>query len=392
VLVLTLFVYEWAVQNDLASPLLATTSPLMRYICYALLLLAAAGGFAYDWQEMGPTLALKRSLVTTLVAWLLIVPMGVVSELFLSSVWFVGILSMGCFAASMAHSGITSCFQRSSLASSVLTIVTASSILIASWFVATHQSQFKELEHVIGIVMIFVLTNIAVRFATRVAMEKLEPVATWPGVTQVDKDSSEFQEKLEFFEAAAAAYAQKYSFWLHLEELYKVAPAGKPSGQSPLKRTTEGQLLFHGTRREAAHGIIQDGFRLPEHHGMFGKGIYFADCPLKSWQYTGMMSGMLQLQTGIILLCWVELGRRSHQKAARSSFTRPPRRSFLEWIRQEERYTSVVGDDKDAGGALRVPEYVVYDIAKVQVDYICEVKSVRPGTARTPAPSAPPMA
>eukprot|EP00416_Gambierdiscus_australes_P034937 CAMPEP_0171102480 /NCGR_PEP_ID=MMETSP0766_2-20121228/57959_1 /TAXON_ID=439317 /ORGANISM="Gambierdiscus australes, Strain CAWD 149" /LENGTH=116 /DNA_ID=CAMNT_0011562787 /DNA_START=106 /DNA_END=456 /DNA_ORIENTATION=+ len=108
---------------------------------------------------------------------------------------------------------------------------------------------------------------------------------------------------------------------------------------------------------------------------MFGKGIYFADCPLKSWQYT---DGIMHVRHGIILLCWVELGKRpSHQKAARNTLTRPPRRSFMEWLKGEEQYTSVVGDDQSAGGALRVPEYIIYEPAKVQVDYVCEVECAR---------------
>merc|ERR1712032_1560085 len=36
------------------------------------------------------------------------------------------------------------------------------------------------------------------------------------------------------------------------------------------------QLKYHGTRASGAKGIICDGFKLPNHSGMFGRGLYFA--------------------------------------------------------------------------------------------------------------------
>jgi len=81
--------------------------------------------------------------------------------------------------------------------------------------------------------------------------------------------------------------------------------------------------LFHGTGVEIAAKIIKGGFQLPNRHahgGMFGKGIYFAETPLKSAVYTakeGLMSqftGWLfgdKLSSGgrQMLLCDVYLGR-----------------------------------------------------------------------------------
>ena len=37
--------------------------------------------------------------------------------------------------------------------------------------------------------------------------------------------------------------------------------------------------------------------------------------------------------------------------------------------------TGGLGDAQSQGGALRLPEYIVYDPSKVEVDYILEVKS-----------------
>jgi len=308
-------------------------------------------------------------VAATLAAWLLIVPLGAVCELFIHSVWFVAILCMGGYSASYVFRII---------GNPTWAFPVAAVILVFTWLLATHESQFRQLEHVLGITGLFLAASVFVRVVFSAAAEKLEPVASWRGMTLVDKDSNEFREKKEFFEARATAYSDKYPFWLHLAHLYRVDPAVGGPKQGPLSRTAAGMHLFHGTRRESAHGIMQDGFRLPNRPGMFGKGIYFADCPLKSWQYT---DGVMHIRNGYILLCWVELGRQSHHKAASNGLTRPPRRTFMQWLRNEERYTSVVGDDQGAGGALRVPEYVIYDTCKVQIDYICEVKCVPPGTA-----------
>merc|ERR1712029_447709 len=109
---------------------------------------------------------------------------------------------------------------------------------------------------------------------------------------------------------------------------------------------------------------------------MFGKGIYLAGCPLKSWQYTeGAKEGgtshtdwAAHPRTGYILMCWVELGRSKHEKKSCSHLTRAPHRTFREWQRGEDRYTSVVGDDYRAGGVLRVPEFVVYEPTRIRVE------------------------
>merc|ERR1712056_10284 len=49
--------------------------------------------------------------------------------------------------------------------------------------------------------------------------------------------------------------------------------------------------LFHGTSPESAHAILQNGFRLPAHAGMFGRGVYLAENPLKAGKYAGRQEG-----------------------------------------------------------------------------------------------------
>lgn len=80
--------------------------------------------------------------------------------------------------------------------------------------------------------------------------------------------------------------------------------------------------LFHGTSVSVAEKICKMGFKIPNSAGMFGRGLYFARCPLKSVQYTKKddgwtfslrkrfldSSGPTDVQQAM-LLCDVYLGR-----------------------------------------------------------------------------------
>lgn len=116
--------------------------------------------------------------------------------------------------------------------------------------------------------------------------------------------------------------------------------------------------LFHGTTPQNALSISLFGFRLPGHAGMFGRGIYFADCPLKSWQYT---------REGIMLLCDVELGKLMTKTKADSRLD--PKRAFQRsWLMRffcQKNYDSVVAE-----GCVRVPEFVVYHPEQAAPRYV----------------------
>mmetsp|Transcript_180670 Transcript_180670/g.573365 ORF Transcript_180670/g.573365 Transcript_180670/m.573365 type:complete len:287 (+) Transcript_180670:500-1360(+) len=227
--------------------------------------------------------------------------------------------------------------------------------------------------HIFGHVVIFLCVYLVVRLV----MRTFPPLSSWvEGLSELPASRDEFKGLREEFDLGVAKWSNQYDFLLQVDRIYKVAESEKRVG-----RTSEGRRLFHGTPRENAQGIVADGFRLPGHHGMFGKGVYFADCPLKSWQYTdgwGFFG-----RSGIILVCWVELGRTSHEKGARPWLSRPPHRSPWQWLRGEGRYTSVSGDDQTEGGALRVPEYIVYDPSKVEVEYVIETHKVPRGAPTT---------
>merc|ERR1712113_678199 len=102
--------------------------------------------------------------------------------------------------------------------------------------------------------------------------------------------------------------------------------------------------------------IVTDGFRLPSRAGMFGKGIYFADTPLKSWQYS------VNKKSRYLLIAEVALGRPMKQSTARNinpqTDFRP--RAFA-WLFGARRSHSVVALTHEQGGSVRVPEFVVYN-------------------------------
>merc|ERR1712032_1060689 len=116
--------------------------------------------------------------------------------------------------------------------------------------------------------------------------------------------------------------------------------------------------LFHGTSYGAAEAIIDGGYRLPvnpAHGSMFGKGIYFADSPQKSMQYSQYVPGHGKL----LFLNRVELGQPKFARVAvpgeqgykprynrRSGFTWPdPALDGIE--RPSNAYDSVVAVTKE---------------------------------------------
>lgn len=368
---------EWMSRPHRPPALLATVERPYRLTCYALLAISGGGVFIVDVVSLGLSLAVKHGLAAFMICWILLVPLGIVLVPFASYLWLFGILAVGFTGATYAFLTLPSSVNK----------LTSALFLFGTLWVAINPGEVVEymgqLENVFSIVVLYMFIYWLARICSLAVYDfSLAPIHQWQGVSMVEKDSEEFREKQEAFNMACAGYQQKYHFDLLLKNLYRVGGSnllGSPvrNHGRAMRRTFNGRPLFHGTRRFAANKIITQGFRLPETAGMFGKGVYFADCPLKSWGYTG---GKMFVRDGLILLCWVELGRPKHEKEARNHLTTAPRRSLVEWVRGERQYTSVVGDVMEAGGALRAPEYVIYDPANAEVDYICEVCCVRPGT------------
>lgn len=183
-------------------------------------------------------------------------------------------------------------------------------------------------------------------------------------------EGEELENLRAFVDAQCRPHADRYGFALELRSAYRVH---KPEMERRLEEfqsslRTEGkpsnqQRMFHGTTASAARAILSTGFALPRRAGMFGKGIYFADCPLKSWQYCRWY--------GPMLVCDVELGTSKIQRTSKSNME--PERDFQRgWLMRmlgNCNYDSVT-----ARSCVRVPEYVIYRPEQVVPRYVLVLK------------------
>ena len=115
---------------------------------------------------------------------------------------------------------------------------------------------------------------------------------TWPAVVG-EVEGVELAQLRAFVDKACARQRRKYSFGIELVRAYELSQPqlrvryeAFAEKQRRKGKPLEPQRLFHGTSRMSAQEIGRDGFALPRSGGMFGRGIYFTDCPLKSLEYT----------------------------------------------------------------------------------------------------------
>merc|ERR1712061_985935 len=103
---------------------------------------------------------------------------------------------------------------------------------------------------------------------------------------------------------------------------------------------------------------------------MFGKGVYFADTPMKSWQYG---------KHGYILQCSVELGRVRRVYKAWSGID-PNRDLRPNWVASfmgEQPYNSVQAMTRAQGGAVNLPELTVYQPERALPRYVLKCREER---------------
>ena len=127
----------------------------------------------------------------------------------------------------------------------------------------------------------------------------------WECASPVEPDTAAVI--IQEFDCACSDYRHMYPLQLQVVEALAVFNRGLDEDFSaqPAKIVQacgdpNVKQLYHGTSAVAAKEIVTHSFVLPQRHGMFSKGIYFAGTPLKSWQYS---------TTGYMLVCDVALGR-----------------------------------------------------------------------------------
>eukprot|EP00961_Rhodomonas_salina_P025866 349544-Rhodomonas_salina.4 len=118
-------------------------------------------------------------------------------------------------------------------------------------------------------------------------------------------------------------------------------------------------FLFHGTSSAAAHIIAEHGFdeRVSNLTGLYGAGIYFADCSCKSHQYAHK-SARTQGGEHVLLFCRVTMGWAFPTKEKHANQRRPPDNPDL----QNRPYDSTFAKSRVAdGGRPEHNEFVVFD-------------------------------
>jgi len=200
---------------------------------------------------------------------------------------------------------------------------------------------------------------------------------TWTGVDPEPISGAELEALRAEVRAASLRQKQKYNFGVEVRAAFRVARGGAAEARFKTKRATLRQRgkpdddcrLYHGTSARSARAIITGGFRLPTHKGMFGAGVYFSDCPLKSLQYVRL--------GGVMLACDVVLGYSKRMKLAHHELSpsKDLKRGLVPRLFGARSFDSVTAESGNAG-CVRVPEMVVYDPAQAVPRYVMLVREV----------------
>lgn len=207
-------------------------------------------------------------------------------------------------------------------------------------------------------------------------------------IAPLDKTSEEFR-LLEQYVRNTHAETHR-NFELEIEDIFKVNRNGESRRYKPFKKLHNRQLLWHGSRLTNYVGILSHGLKIappdaPVTGYMFGKGIYFADMVSKSANYCFTNSAN---NTGLMLLCEVALGDMLECNAAKYVKALPKDKHSTKGLGKtypdpnevHKRADGVavpigkpVSDDK-LQTSLLYNEFIVYDVAQVQVQYLFRMK------------------
>uniref|UniRef100_A0A672QQY9 Poly [ADP-ribose] polymerase n=1 Tax=Sinocyclocheilus grahami TaxID=75366 RepID=A0A672QQY9_SINGR len=203
----------------------------------------------------------------------------------------------------------------------------------------------------------------------------------------VDKSSSEAQLIQQYVKNTHAATHNTYT--LDVEEIFKIDREGEYQCFHPFKELHNRQLLWHGSRTTNYAGILSQGLRIappeaPVTGYMFGKGVYFADMVSKSANYCHTSQAD---PVGLILLGEVALGNMHELKKA-SHITKLPKgkhsvKGLGRTAPDPRAAVSLNGVDVPLGKGINTNiedtsllynEYIVYDIAQVNLKYLLKIR------------------
>ncbi|CAG9763321.1 unnamed protein product [Ceutorhynchus assimilis] len=204
----------------------------------------------------------------------------------------------------------------------------------------------------------------------------------------LSKDSEEFKIIHEYVKNTHAATHASYE--LILEDVFVVKREGEERRYKPFKKLPNRKLLWHGSRTPNFAGILSQGLRIappeaPMTGYMFGKGIYFADMVSKSANYCCTNPSN---PTGLLLLCEVALGNMWEKLQASYVEKLPKGHHSVKGVGKTHPDPGLVKKLHDAevpigkgvpapnsdSSSLLYNEYIVYDVAQVNVKYLLKVK------------------
>lgn len=203
----------------------------------------------------------------------------------------------------------------------------------------------------------------------------------------VDKSTNEAEVILQYVKNTHAATHNTYT--LEVQEIFKVVREGEYQRYRPFQELHNRQLLWHGSRTTNCAGILSQGLRIappeaPVTGYMFGKGVYFADMVSKSANYCHTSQSD---PVGLLLLGEVALGNMHELKKA-SHITKVPKgkhsvKGLGRTAPDPSATVTLDGVQVPLGKgvntniddtSLLYNEYIVYDIAQVNLKYLLKIK------------------
>uniref|UniRef100_A0A3Q2HW52 Poly [ADP-ribose] polymerase n=1 Tax=Equus caballus TaxID=9796 RepID=A0A3Q2HW52_HORSE len=203
----------------------------------------------------------------------------------------------------------------------------------------------------------------------------------------VDKDSEEAETIRKYVKNTHATTHNAYD--LEVVDIFKIEREGESQRYKPFKQLHNRRLLWHGSRTTNFAGILSQGLRIappeaPVTGYMFGKGIYFADMVSKSANYCHTSQGD---PIGLILLGEVALGNMYELKHASHISKLPKGKHSVKGLGKTtpDPSASVTMDGVEvplgtgissgvSDTCLLYNEYIVYDIAQVNLKYLLKLK------------------
>ncbi|KAK7474692.1 hypothetical protein BaRGS_00034057 [Batillaria attramentaria] len=204
----------------------------------------------------------------------------------------------------------------------------------------------------------------------------------------MDKSGDMYKRLVEYVHNTHASTHTQYT--LDVLDIFEVDREGEHQTYEPFKALPNRQLLWHGSRTTNFAGILSQGLRIappeaPVTGYMFGKGIYFADMVSKSANYCRTSKAD---PIGVLLLCEVALGNM-HELTSASYVTQLPKGKHstkgigMTTPDPKGFYTTPDGVLIPMGpstkadiaySSLLYNEYIVYDVAQVNIKYLLKTK------------------